>query len=74
MTEDSGIAEIAVGPDGIRLGQLLKLANLIDSGGAARGLLESGAVHVNGEAEVRRGRQLSAGDLVEAAGQRVRLS
>lgn len=65
---------VSVGPPGIRLGQLLKLANLVETGGAARTLLESGEVRVNGEVEVRRGRQLAAGDLVEATGARVRLS
>ncbi len=65
---------VSVGPTGIRLGQLLKLANLVDTGGAVRTLLESGEVRVNGEVEVRRGRQLAAGDLVEATGARVRLS
>ena len=62
-----------MGEQGIRLGQLLKLANLVESGGAARGLLESGVVAVNGEVETRRGRQLAPGDVVECAGERVTL-
>lgn len=62
-----------MGESGIRLGQLLKLANLVETGGAARGLLESGDVRVNGEVETRRGRQLAAGDVVEYAGERVTL-
>lgn len=48
----------------IRLGQLLKLADVVDSGGEARELLESGAVSVNDEIESRRGRQLHPGDVV----------
>jgi len=48
----------------IRLGQLLKLADLVDSGGEARDLLEEEEVFVNGERETRRGRQLHAGDVV----------
>jgi ribosome-associated protein len=56
--------EIAVGPEGIRLGQLLKLANIVDSGGAARALLPQGGVTVNGAVETRRGAQLHAGDVV----------
>ena len=62
-----------MGEQGIRLGQLLKLANLVESGGAARGLLESGVVTVNGVVETRRGRQLAAGDVVDCAGERVAL-
>ena len=42
----------------IRLGQFLKLANLVDSGSDAKPLLIRGAVLVNGEVETRRGRQL----------------
>ena len=55
---------IEIRDDGIRLGQFLKLANLIDSGSDVKPLLASGAVTVNGQIEVRRGRQLVRGDLV----------
>ncbi len=50
----------------IRLGQLLKLAGIADSGAEAKALLDSGAasVTVNGEPEIRRGRQLRPGDVV----------
>lgn len=51
----------------IRLGQLLKLADVVDSGGEAREMLASGTVTVNGEPEDRRGRQLRPGDVVSAA-------
>ena len=50
--------------DGIRLGQLLKLSGLAESGGQARALLEDGEVTVNGEPEHRRGRRILRGDLV----------
>jgi ribosome-associated protein len=56
--------EIAIRGEMIRLGQLLKLADLVDSGGEARDLLEEEEVFVNGERETRRGRQLHAGDVV----------
>jgi ribosome-associated protein len=55
----------------IRLGQLLKLADVIGEGGEAKVLLASGTVRVNGETEERRGRQLAVGDVVEAAGERL---
>ncbi|MGL5824269.1 MAG: RNA-binding S4 domain-containing protein [Nocardioides sp.] len=48
----------------IRLGQFLKLANLIDSGSDVKPLMAAGVVTVNGEVETRRGRQLRRGDLV----------
>lgn len=49
----------------IRLGQFLKLASLAEDGAQARGLVQGGDVRVNGATEVRRGRRLSPGDLVE---------
>ena len=49
----------------IRLGQFLKLASLAEDGAQARGLVQGGDVRVNGAMEIRRGRRLSPGDLVE---------
>jgi ribosome-associated protein len=65
--------EIEIRGETIRLGQLLKLAGVIDSGSAAKELLASEAVTVNGERETRRGRQLRPGDLVRAAGLELRV-
>ena len=58
--------EIQIRGDMIRLGQLLKFAGIADSGDEAKRLLEDGAVSVNGVPELRRGRQLHAGDVVTA--------
>ena len=66
--------EVAIRGDTIRLGQLLKLAGLVDAGGEAKELLAAGAVRVNGEVETRRGRQLHPGDEVAAAGETVRIA
>ena len=55
----------------IRLGQFLKLADLVDTGADAKGVLAEGLVRVNGDVETRRGRQLVPGDVVELAGRRV---
>ena len=48
----------------IRLGQLLKLAGAASGGADAKALIASGQVTVNGELELRRGRQLHPGDIV----------
>jgi ribosome-associated protein len=48
----------------IRLGQLLKLANLAEDGASAKELIEDSLVTVNSEVETRRGRQLQSGDKV----------
>jgi len=58
------VNNIEISTDTIRLGQLLKLANLVDSGSDAKMLLAGGEVLVNGEVELRRGRQLRDGDQV----------
>jgi ribosome-associated protein len=58
---------------GIRLGQFLKLADLIDQGADAKPLLASGQVRVNGQVESRRGRQLVKGDVVTIAGSDARV-
>lgn len=52
-------------PAGITLGQALKAADLVGSGGEAKVLIQEGLVTVNGEVETRRGRQLVSGDVVE---------
>jgi ribosome-associated protein len=58
------VQQIEIRGDMIRLGQLLKLANLAGSGADARDLLHESGVTVNGEIELRRGRQLHRGDVV----------
>lgn len=63
--------EIEIRDETIRLGQLLKLADLVEAGGDAKDLLASGHVLVNGEPESRRGRQLVPGDTVSALGETV---
>ncbi len=63
------IQEIQITGETIRLGQLLKLSGIAESGGDSKALLLAEVVHVNGVPETRRGRQLHDGDLVEARGE-----
>ena len=56
--------DVPIREDSIRLGQFLKLADLVDSGADAKAVLAQGEVGVNGEPEGRRGRQLRKGDVV----------
>jgi len=62
------VDDVPIRDESIRLGQFLKLANLIDSGSDAKQLMIQGLVSVNGEVETRRGRQLVPGDVVELGG------
>ena len=65
--------DVPIRDESIRLGQLLKLASLIEVGGDAKVVLADGLVQVNGEVETRRGRQVRPGDAVEFGGQSVRV-
>ena len=65
--------QVQIKGDTIRLGQLLKVAGVADSGGEAKALIADGQVSVNGEVETRRGRQLHAGDELTAGGETLRL-
>jgi len=57
--------------DHITLDALLKAAGLASSGGDAKMLIQQGAVLVNGEVDLRRGRKLRAGDEVAVGGRKV---
>ena len=69
----SDAQDLPIRDEMIRLGQLLKLANLAEDGIEAKQLIEDGMVKVNGDIEERRGRQLHAGDLVSVNGETVRV-
>ncbi|MBT1002606.1 RNA-binding S4 domain-containing protein [Paenarthrobacter sp. DKR-5] len=62
---------VPIRDESIRLGQLLKLANLAEDGIQAKEFIENGLVQVNGEIETRRGRQVRPGDSVTVNGQAV---
>jgi ribosome-associated protein len=68
------VQEIEIRGEMIRLGQLLKLANVAGSGADARDLLIDNPVYVNGEVEARRGRQLHSGDVVTVGDHEVRVA
>ena len=66
--------DVPIRDESIRLGQFLKLANLVETGAEAKPLIADGAVTVNGAVETRRGRQLVKGDVVALGGQAARVS
>jgi ribosome-associated protein len=66
--------DVEIRSEMIRLGQLLKLAGLIDAGGQAATFLATTAVLVNGEPEQRRGRQLHPGDAVQIGDELLRVT
>jgi ribosome-associated protein len=66
--------DVEIREESIRLGQFLKLADVIDNGAEAKPLLMRGLVSVNGETETRRGRRLAKGDVVTLGGDSVRVA
>jgi ribosome-associated protein len=74
MDPMSTVRDVPIRDESIRLGQFLKLADLIDFGADAKPLLMHGEIAVNGEVETRRGRQLAKGDVVTLGGESVRVA
>lgn len=66
--------EIFIKDEYIKLGQALKLAGLAGSGVDAKFMIEDGMVMVNGETELRRGRKVRPGDIIDLEGQQVKVN
>ena len=66
MAVAGAATDVPVRGDFIRLDQFLKLAGAVQGGGEAKARVQAGEVRVNGEVELRRGRKLRAGDVVDA--------
>ena len=61
------------GDDYIKLGQLIKKANMMSSGVDAKMVILDGLVSVNGEVELRRGKKIYPGDVVPFEGESVKV-
>ena len=57
----------------IKLQDLLKFANLVESGGMAKERIQGGEALVNGEVCTQRGKKLRPGDVVSFDGQEIGL-
>ena len=60
--------QIKIDTEFITLGQFLKLAEVIQSGGMAKWFLSEHEVYINGEQDQRRGRKLRNGDEIAIPG------
>ena len=60
--------EVRIKDEFIKLGQALKLANLVESGVDAKFVIQDGLVKVNGEVCTQRGKKLVDGDQVSFEG------
>ena len=66
--------DVEVTGEFIALGELLKLAGVVATGGEAKLLLASTEVLVNGEPDSRRGRKLHPGDEVRVGDEHLRVT
>ena len=62
--------EITINTEYITLGQFLKLADIIQSGGEAKSFLAQNEVEIDGALDNRRGRKLRGGEIIEVLGQK----
>lgn len=73
VTVEDSVPAVQIRDESIRLGQFLKLANLLESGAEAKQMIMEGQVDVNDETEFQRGRQLRDGDVVSVFGTAARV-
>lgn len=73
MTSPAAPLDVPIRDASIRLGQLLKLAGVVDDGAMARSVIELGEVTVDGMTETRRGAQVRPGQVVGYAGESLRV-
>jgi len=66
--------EITIYSEYITLGQFLKLADIIETGGEAKSFLAENEVKIDGEVDNRRGRKLRGGEIVEVLGQKYEIT
>ena len=66
--------EFILNADHITLGQLLKAADIVASGGEAKAVITSGAILVNGATETRRGRKLVPGDILRIGRKTIKIT
>lgn len=64
---------IKIRDDFIKLGQVLKLAGLVESGVEAKINIQEGYVKVNGQTQYERGKKIHVGDVIEFDGQQVKV-
>ena len=57
----------------IELNQLLKIAGLVDSGGAGKHMVESGVVSVDGKQELRKTAKIRSAHVVTVGAVRIRV-
>lgn len=63
--------KIKITTEFIKLDQLLKLSDIVSNGSEAKYFILEGNVKYNGEIEIRRGKKVYPGDIVEVNGEKI---
>lgn len=73
MKKDKTVRDVVLDSEPIELCKLLKLENMVGSGGEAKMAISSELVRVNGAVELRKAKKIRFGDVVEFGGEKIRL-
>ncbi len=65
--------DVTLKSEPVELYKILKFEGLVHSGGAAKMVIDSGEVYVNGEVETRKRKKIVAGDVIEFNGEKIRM-
>ena len=66
--------EIKISREPMELFKILKFENMVASGGEAKAVIADGLVSVNEEIETRKRKQIVAGDIIEFAGEKLKVN
>ena len=64
---------IKIKDDNIKLGQLIKLAGLVDNGVEAKYVIQNSLVFVNNQIDTRRGRKIVPGDIIKFKNEEIKV-
>ena len=65
--------QIKIDSEFIKLDQLMKLADMVGSGGHAKSMIQDGEVKVNGNVEYQRGKKIRSNDVIEVEGIKIKV-
>lgn len=65
--------EVEINQEPVELYKILKFEGMASSGGEAKLIIEQGQVMVNGKVETRKRKKMLSGDIIEYAGDKIRL-
>lgn len=65
--------DVLINHEPVELYKILKFEGIVDSGAAAKAVIDEGNVMVNGNVETRRRNKIKAGDLIEVGGEQYKI-